>query len=428
MQHQLLGIAMNNIEVDQIKRDVKKYLNIEEELGFLSEKKLTALKKEIMKIKNQKEEKSNRKAYEKNQIKRRVDEIFEKNPKLKGSMIIGGGVGSKKLSNPEVGSNIGVPRKQFYFDQKEIKKVQVDPNRKPKILFISDVKGWAWWIKSEYLKRYLSDEFNIDITCVLGTGCVPINKIDQMKYDLYFTFGYSYIDFLHRVGKNKKATGITAHRRKNVIFPKMKIAGHVHANSKLLLKELHEMGFKKAFYLPNGVDANLFRPIEPIKENGELVVGHVGKECPVKGQREYIIPAIQTTKAKSATNLRTWKDRLPHTEMPTIYNQMDVFVVASIEDGTPNPALEAAACGRPIISNRIGNMPEFIKDGYNGFIVPRKIGEYVNKIRYFQDNRSELIRMGENARKTILEGWTWKKQAENYREMFRGIFEKQKIK
>jgi glycosyltransferase involved in cell wall biosynthesis len=188
------------------------------------------------------------------------------------------------------------------------------------------------------------------------------------------------------------------------------------------------MGFKKAFYLPNGVDANLFRPIEPIKENGELIVGHVGKECPVKGQREYIIPAIQTTKAKSATNLRTWKDRLPHTEMPTIYNQMDVFVVASIEDGTPNPALEAAACGRPIISNRIGNMPEFIKDGYNGFIVPRKIGEYVNKIRYFQDNRSELIRMGENARKTILEGWTWKKQAENYREMFRGIFEKQKIK
>jgi glycosyltransferase involved in cell wall biosynthesis len=35
--------------------------------------------------------------------------------------------------------------------------------------------------------------------------------------------------------------------------------------------------------------------------------------------------------------------------------------------------LEAAACGRPIISNQIGNMPEFIKDGWNGFIVPRKL-------------------------------------------------------
>ena len=117
---------------------------------------------------------------------------------------------------------------------------------------------------------------------------------------------------------------------------------------------------------------------------------------------------------------------IPHSEMPMIYNQMDCFVVASIEDGTPNPALEAAACGRPIISNNIGNMPEFIKDGYNGFIVPRKIGAYVEKIRYFKETRNELIRMGNNARKTVMESWTWKKQAENYRAMFREIFKNKK--
>ena len=185
------------------------------------------------------------------------------------------------------------------------------------------------------------------------------------------------------------------------------------------------MGFKRAYYIPNGVDEQLFRPIEPIKRDGNLIVGHVGKECPVKGQKEFILPAIQTTGVQSATNLRTWKDMIPHTEMPLIYNQMDVFVVASIEDGTPNPALEAAACGRPIISNHIGNMPEFIKDGYNGFLVPRKIGAYVDKIRYFKENKKELIRMGENARKTVLESWTWKKQAENYRAMFKDIFSRQ---
>jgi spore maturation protein CgeB len=194
----------------------------------------------------------------------------------------------------------------------------------------------------------------------------------------------------------------------------------------MLLEELHDMGFKRAHYIPNGVDADLFKPTTPIKKQGQLIVGHVGKECPAKGQKEFILPAIQTTKCESYTNLRTWKDRLPHTDMPEIYNQMDVFVVASAEDGTPNPALEAAACGRPIISNEIGNMPQLIKDGYNGFIVPKKIGAYVEKIRYFKKNRDELIRMGENARKTILEGWTWEKQSENYRKMFRKIFEKQK--
>jgi hypothetical protein len=35
--------------------------------------------------------------------------------------------------------------------------------------------------------------------------------------------------------------------------------------------------------------------------------------------------------------------------------------------------------------------------------------------------------MGNNARKTVEEGWTWKIQAENYRKMFNDIFEKELI-
>ena len=107
---------------------------------------------------------------------------------------------------------------------------------------------------------------------------------------------------------------------------------------------------------------------------------------------------------------------------------MDVFVVASLEDGTPNPALEAASCGRPIISNRIGNMPEFIKDGYNGFLVGRTVAEYVDKIKWLQDNRSKMINMGLRARETVEKYWTWEIQAENYRKMFRDIFVKKEGK
>lgn len=303
--------------------------------------------------------------------------------------------------------------------------IVLENGRKPRILFISDVKGWAWWIKSEYIKKYLSDEFQIDIDYVIGdNGDRRFYLIDQNSYDLYFIYGFSYIDFLNKVPKKKKICGITAHRKRNVILPKMKMAGNHHANSIMLLKELQDMGFKRAYYVPNGVDEELFKPIKPIRKEGELIVGHVGKECPAKGQREFILPAIQATGCKSATNLRTYMDKLPHSEMPKIYNEMDVFMVASTEDGTPNPALEAAACGRPIISNKIGNMPEFIKDGYNGFIVPRKIGAYIEKILYFKNNRDELIRMGNNARKTIEENWTWKIQAENYRKMFRDIFKR----
>jgi len=322
-------------------------------------------------------------------------------------------------------------------------------DRKPRILFMADVKDWAWWIKSQYIKKYLSDEFDIDVICVLGEGATSLKKIKEMKYDLYFTYGniilpkyqidtwknspgflenpdnrlfLSYADFLRKEPKFKKISGVTAHREKSLILPKMKLAGYVHANSKMLLKELNDMGFKEAFYVPNGVDADLFKPINSIKKEGELIVGHVGKDCIRKGQQQYILPSIKIAGCKSVTNLRTWMDKIPHKEMPKVYNKMDVFMVASEEDGTPNPALEAMACGIPVISNKIGNMPELIVDGWNGFIVPKKIGAYVKKIKYFKENRCELIRMGENARKSILEGWTWKHQSENYRNMFRDIF------
>jgi glycosyltransferase involved in cell wall biosynthesis len=108
--------------------------------------------------------------------------------------------------------------------------------------------------------------------------------------------------------------------------------------------------------------------------------------------------------------------------MPQFYQNIDVFIVASTTDGTPNGALEAAACGRPIISNHIGNMPEFIKDGYNGFLINGlDIGKYVEKIKILESDRKLLIEMGKNARKTVESGWTWKIQAENYRKMFQNI-------
>ena len=110
---------------------------------------------------------------------------------------------------------------------------------KPKILFICDVKGWAWWIKSNYIKRYINDEFDIDIINFIGSG--SNRKINDSKYDLYFTFGYSFINKLKgNISKNRKITGVTAHRPLNVIIPKMRMAGYIHANSILLYNELKQ--------------------------------------------------------------------------------------------------------------------------------------------------------------------------------------------
>ncbi len=290
--------------------------------------------------------------------------------------------------------------------------------RKPKVMFISDVAGWAWHYKSKKLKEHLSDEFHIDIIWLLGPGH---KRIKPRSHDLYVTFGYSYIDYLSKVSPRKKMTGITAHRPHSVLVPQMRKAAVVHANSMMLFRELETM-HNIVYYVPNGVDEQLFRPMKeiPLKRDN-IVVGHVGKLSMMKGQDKYIKPAIKRAGAVPKFHFNDYTNSIPIEDMPHVYQDMDCFIVASKEDGTPNPALEAAACGRPIISNRIGNMPEFIKDGWNGFLVDKEIGAYVEKIKWLKKNRSKMIEMGENARKTVEKSWTWGMQSENYRQMFKEV-------
>lgn len=306
--------------------------------------------------------------------------------------------------------------------KKKTNKKKIKTRSKPRILLITDVKGWAWWIKSQYLIKYLSEEFDFHVMNYLETRK---RVIKAGQYDLYFTFGYSYASKINHVDKKRRITGVTAHRNKNVIVPKMKLAGTVHANSILLYNELKKWGLKNIFYVPNGVDEELFKPINPIPlKRDNIIVGHIGKHSPRKGQDKFIKPAIKKAKAQSFFHMNKYTNKIPHNKMVNLYQNMDVFIVASEEDGTPNPALEAAACGRPIISNRIGNMPEFIENGYNGFLVEKKVDAYVEKINYLRNNRDKLIEMGQNARKTVEEDWTWKIQAERYRVMFRDALER----
>lgn len=305
----------------------------------------------------------------------------------------------------------------------ESKRQEYLKTHRPNILLICDVKNWAWWNKSLYLKKHLSDDFNFEIIYIVGKGKDRTTYINADKHDLFFTYGWTYIDMLNPIPKEKKITGMTAHRIKKVVEPRMKKAVAVHANSMMLYEELKTI-HDNVFYVPNGVDEELFRVKKQISvdKRRNLIVGHVGKDCPVKGQQVYIIPAIKKARAKSHLHLKDYRDMIPHEDMWEAYQNMDCFIVASLEDGTPNPALEAAACGRPIISNRIGNMPEFIKDGWNGFLIDeRNVEQYAEKIKYFKNNRRELKRMGENARMTVELAWTWKQQAENYRYMFKKV-------
>jgi hypothetical protein len=92
--------------------------------------------------------------------------------------------------------------------------------------------------------------------------------------------------------------------------------------------------------------------------------------------------------------------------MPDYYNKIDVLLCASTIEGTPNPVLEAMACGVPVISTDVGIVPEVFGPKQREFIVQRDVSSMAGAIRKLCLNRGLLIELSEENQVRI-EDWDW---------------------
>jgi GT2 family glycosyltransferase len=297
--------------------------------------------------------------------------------------------------------------------------------RKPIIMLLVDVHGWAWDVKAQQIKKYLSDDFEFSIIYCQdgGTG---FKEAMDLRPEIIFTFECNFATkFPEKVySMTKFLTGVTSHTYTNHLTfdVPLKRAFAIHANSRLLLKEIKKYN-RNCFYVPNGVDIDAFE-FQPYPENKTFTVGYAGKGKKRKGVEDYIIPACKMAGVTFVGAVAKYDDpgRVEFKNMPAFYGQVDCIAVASDMDGTPNQLLEAAACGRTFVGNAIGNIPEF-HTRKNGILVERKIEKYAEAFKRLKNDRLLCKDMGEEARVTVLKDWTWKKQAENYRTMFFEVLE-----
>ncbi len=149
-----------------------------------------------------------------------------------------------------------------------------------------------------------------------------------------------------------------------------------------------------------GVGTDLER-IESARPNEELrrdlglgdskVVGIVAKLSPVKGHRHFLKAAALMSKAYEDVNFLIVGDgpertRLERTadelglsekvhfigvrdDVPAVLKLMDVLVLSSLSEGSPNVVLEGMAAGVPVVAVRVGGVPEVVEDGVSGLLV-----------------------------------------------------------
>jgi glycosyltransferase involved in cell wall biosynthesis len=164
----------------------------------------------------------------------------------------------------------------------------------------------------------------------------------------------------------------------------------------------------------NGVDTELFQPTQPINtdRNRPLNVGFSGskdiaKHDSLKGFSEFILPLNEIPNVKVHVLGGRGEQQVKREDMPPLYNQIDLYICASTSEGFSQSVLEASACGRGIISTKVGGSEDLIEENHNGFFINRDITEIKKLVTRLEADRLLVKKLGENNRQKIVEQYAW---------------------
>jgi glycosyltransferase involved in cell wall biosynthesis len=97
---------------------------------------------------------------------------------------------------------------------------------------------------------------------------------------------------------------------------------------------------------------------------------------------------------------------VPREQLRDLLCTLDVFVVPSHQEGLCIAALEAMACGCPLISTRCGGPEEFVIDGETGFLVAFDPAEMAEAMVRITGNEVLRRRLSESALKLVRENYS----------------------
>jgi glycosyltransferase involved in cell wall biosynthesis len=113
---------------------------------------------------------------------------------------------------------------------------------------------------------------------------------------------------------------------------------------------------------------------------------------------------------------------VPYMDMPKYYQRCDVFCLPTLGEPFGKVLIEAMACAKPVISSNLGGPSEIIEDGKNGFLIPPAKPEAIaERILTILEDEYTRRKMGENARKTAVEKYSWEKVSQKYHYLYKSL-------
>ncbi len=188
--------------------------------------------------------------------------------------------------------------------------------------------------------------------------------------------------------------------------------------------------------IPNYVQTEVFKPLNSIREKNSICfIGRLTKQKNLLALLEalkalpYSLSIIgsgqQEEQLKDLANKNGVKvnflGNISNHELPKILNQHEIFILPSLWEGMPKTLLEAMACAMPVIGTRINGTKEVIEHGRNGILCNADSNSIREAIINLMEDEAMKKRLGENARKTIVENYSLDYLADKELKLMEGL-------
>lgn len=109
-------------------------------------------------------------------------------------------------------------------------------------------------------------------------------------------------------------------------------------------------------------------------------------------------------------------------EVAGYYGLFDAFVLPSVNEGTPVSAIEALASGTPVVANRVGGVPDVVRDGIDGFLVePGDVEGAAERLARIAADCELWRARGESGRARVLERYSVARLVDDVDRLYRSL-------
>lgn len=148
-----------------------------------------------------------------------------------------------------------------------------------------------------------------------------------------------------------------------------------------------------------------------LKKESGLKFVIVGEDRGLKNDLEELARKLNIEKDVVFTGYISFK------ELRSAYAACTLFILPSQYEGLPTVVLEAMVYKKTVVAARTGGTKYVIKNGYNSFLF--KYGDLKDMYAKVQEALdSDLTILGENARKTVEEDYTWAKSIDKIEKIY----------